>query len=251
MTALNINPTSVRNKILDAIQYRLKGVVKNVQVYFNHLDTRSSNMPSATPGGTYVGDPRSFQFDVTGISEITYKEVFKDGFEFGSDTTLSVTDGDNIVVADTGMTILINFTGDLTIGDTFEVFYANYTDSIRECYRWERIFTNTQTPSIVIFPQKETKEAVVSDKFDCTLNVALTLWVDSVPEGYLYFEELLADVIDRFHSNEQFGQCFNYDSEIVEVQIDNADGVSNKIGAYLEANIHYRHAVRDTRAAKN
>lgn len=246
-----MTPTSVRNKILNAVQYRLKGVVNGSNLYYFHLNDQGMPRPNSQFTGTYAGVPRSFTFLIISATDVTYKEVFEDGFSFGPDTTLSIASGVPFTIADTGMDLTLTWTGTLPVGDVFETFFNTCSDTIRDSYRWDRLFSNLQTPSIVIFPQKERKTIMVNDRYNCTLELAITLWVEEVPDAYLYFEELLADVIDQFNIDVQFGQCLNYDSEIVEVQIEDADGTSNKIGAFIEAHIHYRHAVRDTRAAKN
>lgn len=250
-----IAPATIRNRILEAVMNRLMNVVDNSYVRFDETNTLLCN-DEVTVEGTYPDDtaPRVFHFEVTDVDEVKYWETIKDDEAIvpASETTVSGLVSDTLYdIYDTGMQFKIVFPDELVVGEKFEIRFNTCTASLRGVYRWERISQNVINPSMVIFPDKELKARIPVDRYECDLKIALTLWIDAEPECYSYFEELLGDIITELGRDVKFGDCLNYDSTVTDIVIEDADGVSERIGAYIELHTKYRHDARDARIARN
>lgn len=254
MTDINPKPETIRNRILDAVKNRLETVVQDYYVRVGIENERVNIMTISLDGvNPDLGRDwnRVFKFTVTGPSALEYQEWSKDEeIALGDGIELTgVVDGYIFPLLDTGRNVTLDFEGltSLPENGTFEIHLGNRMFSLRGAYRWDRVVMNKVTPSIVVFPQKETKTPIPNDRYDCTLDIALTLWVESEPEGYSQIEEYLGEIINVLSADITFGDCLNYDSEVTEVQIQDADGTSEALGAYIELIVKYRHDVRDTR----
>jgi len=250
-----IAPATIRNRLLESVMNRLMNVVDNSYVRFDDANTLLCN-DEVQVVGTYPDtiEPRTFHFEVTGPDEVRYWETIKDDEVVipASETTIASLLSDTLYpIYDSGMQFKIVFPAELPIGEKFEIRFNTCTASLRGVYRWERISQNVINPSMVIFPDKELKAHIPVGRYECDLKVALTLWIDAEPECYLYFEELLGDIITELGRDVKFGDCLNYDSTVTDVVIEDADGVSERIGAYVELHIKYRHDARDARVARN
>lgn len=249
---IDITPTTVRSMILESIADRLKQVVDNWHCRADRVNKiLTGDQISCT--GTYAGAvPRVFYFEVTAADTISCVEKIQDDWTdvVDSEVDYTVVSGDSYAVSDTGMSFIPTF-DTLEIGDTFELRFNTCIETLRGVYRWERVRENIVYPGIIVFPVKELKTRVPSDRFDCELHVVLSLWFDADPEAYNRFEEVLGDVLNLLDSNVQFGPCLNYDSAPVKVEIEDADGNSEVIIGYIELVVRYRHAAKNTRTPRN
>ena len=250
----DLKPETVRNRILDAVKNRLENIVDESFVRFDATNGifrfMDVDMVGVNPAGM---EPRVFVCVATGIDELTITEWFKDQ-SVPSETSqvVTVTSGTPFTLSDTGheVTITMNSVSEFELDDSFEIRLNNSIFSIKGVYRWERVRLNKSDPSLVIFPQKETKKAVINDRYSCTLDLAITLWIDADPEFYSLLEEYIGEVLNELSRDIIFGECLNYDSEVTEVEIVDADGTSENVGAYIGFRIYYRHSISDTREVR-
>lgn len=250
---IDIPPVTIRNRILEAITNRLKNVVDNSYIRFDETNELLCR-DEVRVTGTYptTAEPRCFHFKVIGAARLKMWETIKDDEVIvpASELEFDVVSGVPAAISDTGMELTLEFDA-LILDEHFEVRFNRCIDSLRGAYRWERISQNLISPSMVIFPQKELKEHIPVGRYECELKVALTLWIDAEPEAFSRFEEILGDVVNELGRDVKFGDCLNYDSAVTEIVIEDADGVSERIGAYIELLVKYRHDARDTRIARN
>lgn len=250
---MNFNPKkpkTVRNRILDALVNRLKLVVNNYHIRFN--ETNSIMFRDLTVQGTYIGDPRSFLFEIVGTHLINVFERTKDD---SVETPLPqiVWDGTSnpIAIADSGMGLVIGDTSDLPIGDVFEIRFNTCNATLRDSVRYDRIFTEVAYPCAIVLPHREYKEHGPSDRYHSVIKTYITVWFEQEPSEADWFEEFLGDIEDVLMMDVQLGECLSYDFTLDEITTIQDEKSTERSGALLECSIFYRHSDKSTRNPRN
>jgi len=257
MAIIDPKPETIRNRILEAVMNRLETVVDGYYVRLggsrDFVGLMEITLDGVNPVLTRNWN-RVFKFSITGVDSMEYAEWINDEeTQVGDAVELTgVVDGFQFPLADTGrvVTMVFNSLAELPTDGNFEIHLGNRCFTVRGAYRWDRVVMNKVMPSMVVFPQKEEKKAVINDRYDCTLDIALTLWIESEPEGYSQLEEYIGEIVDVLSQNVSFGECLNYDSEVSDIRIVDADGTSENLGAYIELLVNYRHDARNTRVKR-
>lgn len=245
-------PYSVRNRILEAMAERLKCVVSGSSIRFDTTSVALSLFQYEVTG-TYGFDvPRSFDVEFLSSSEVRLKEYKDDGETLDSSIDLPFTSGVPFAILDTGCSVSVDTSsGTITPGLKFEVRFNSCNSTIRDVVRWEKIGSNISYPCAIIYPHREWKDPRVSDRYQNTLKVYITLWYDQEPDDVIWFEEFLADVQNELLRDVHFGQCCSYDFSIDEVTVVDGENSTERVGALLECSILYRHSDTNTRTPRN
>lgn len=248
---------TVRNRLLEAIKNRLEEVVANYYIRFNFDESSMAHLLDIQVDGENISLLREYSevFKCTFLPENKISiQKFIDDEEtaVGEAEVFELVDGVGIPIQETGRNLIIGLDGlsEFPEGESFEIHLGNRIFSIRGVYRWDRIVTNKVSPSIVVFPYDDRSQKIVSDRVDSHLRVSLTLWVESEPEAYSQLEEYIGEILSVLMREEHFGDCLNYDSEITNIRIVDADGVSEAVGAYIELLVKYRYDLRDPRVRR-